>query len=165
MTFLIANVNGLQSFKIAYGKGMSLLDFLEMTDIRAAMGKCIAHYREAAGFKHREAAAKLKISAATILRVEKGKNWANLSTLAAMAELYGVRVTDFLTAESEKITPKSTTTRSSLIGDIVTALASLDEDKLALLRERVLGEVEALRLRTLKSDAANGPIHAGSKIK
>lgn len=65
------------------------------------LGRRLKIAREQAGFKQEEAAQELKISRGALAQLEGGMRPPNSLQLAALAELYGREVGEFLRAEFE----------------------------------------------------------------
>ncbi len=65
---------------------------------RKQVGKRIAQVRKQAGFTQAGAAEKLNIANESVSRLERGTQWTDYETLAAMARLYGVTPADLLAA-------------------------------------------------------------------
>lgn len=128
-------------------------------------GKQLKAARKAKGYTQEALGALLGMKGNSVARLERGKNAINWRNLEKLGELLGQPASFYFSDEKPQAASSAVVTRSTLIGDIVMALSSLEEEKLVLLRERVLGELDALRLRTLKSDATNRTVNASRKIK
>lgn len=133
-----------------------------MTDFRARLGARIAEIRNRAGYSQRKAAAVLKMSPATVFRVEKGESWPEWENLTKFSGLYNAEIDEFFegldpTDAPAVVNEDLRTSGDPSIGDvmaeiqnlrtqvsdllpfwdIIAKLPSLKEDELRLIRNTI----------------------------
>jgi transcriptional regulator with XRE-family HTH domain len=106
------------------------------------LGKRFAELRKRAGFSQKDAAEKLGLSNETLSRLERGQQWTDFETLAAIANLYGVAFSDLMWVEASG--PGAAKRR--VVQAVVDALADAKLAEVELVRDVV--EVIVRRSRT-----------------
>lgn len=140
--------------KLAKALGVSqsyLLDDSEVdqdtSTIEKLIGKRVMEARIEAKLSQSELASNAKTSLTTINRLERGHQFPNKNTRADIAAALNMSEAElFLDLSETESHPK---TRQELIGDIVLALAALDESQLGL----AFDSIEAIRLGPITSNA------------
>lgn len=142
---MIAFVNGLHALNGYIGKGAWLLNFSETMGIQRHVGGRIAFFRERSGLSQKKLAVELRVSPATIFRLEKGHSWGEYTSLKAIADRLGVTVEDFFAGmEHKPIKPSP-------------------EEALNVLREALESQERRIREleRTPKEETSLSPIKRG----
>lgn len=103
-----------------------------MPDLFKEIGEKLRQLRLAKGWSQEELASESSQSQPNISALEKGKD-IRISTLVKTAEALGYPAWALLKLYDTDVRPKASDTRDSLLGELVTRLASLDETQLSYL--------------------------------
>lgn len=119
-----------------------------MEKIEKLIGEKVKAARLEANLTQAKLAKDAKTSLTTINRLEKGHQFPNKNTRADIASVLNMSEAELFLGlnDQTELRPK---TRQELIGDIVLALAALDESQLGL----AFDSIEAIRLGPITSNA------------